>query len=116
MNDAYLLQGVKVGALAKNRHGLRNARSKTAARALNAPVRMLARLQAIVAQHIFSPFHGSSARCHRNCCHFYLFFTGVTKPRPIQSRGIIESVGKVNIGLLALSLSLSRSRSLPVCI
>ena len=30
-------QGVKVGALATNRHGRRNARGKTAARALNAP-------------------------------------------------------------------------------
>ena len=42
MCGTYFLQAVKVGALAKNRHGLRNARGKTAARALNAPVTMLA--------------------------------------------------------------------------
>ena len=36
-NAMHLLQGANVGALVTNRHGLRNARSKTAARALNAP-------------------------------------------------------------------------------
>ena len=43
-NAMHLLQGANVGALVTNRHGLRNARSKTAARVLNAQ----ASLEAIV--------------------------------------------------------------------
>ena len=44
-----LLQAVKVGVLARNyRHGLRNARGKTASRVLNALVNVLARLRAKV--------------------------------------------------------------------
>ena len=45
---------VKVGALQTNRHGVRNASSKPAARAQNAPVRMLARRQEIVVKRVFS--------------------------------------------------------------
>ena len=85
MHGTHLLQAVKVGALAtKKRCGLRNARSKTAARALNAPVRMLALLQATVVHGIFSPSPFSpSCKCYQP-----FFFIGATKPRPIQ--GIIE--------------------------
>ena len=55
MHGTHLLQGVKVGALAPHHNGVRNASSKTAARAMNAPVRMLALLEATVVHCVFSP-------------------------------------------------------------
>ena len=68
MYYTHLLQSVNVGACARNyRHGLKNARGKSAARALNARVRMLSRPRATIAHEIFFTTPQKFVMYHRKC-------------------------------------------------